>query len=269
MPLVNHTKEVDPELSRLSYEQRQLRQLIYNDHKQDVKALRTKRNRLLHRIQERSKALAGAFIDEKLAIIEQSNHSTQIFEATRALFRRRSLLTSLCDSTGKYILSRQEAGTKIKQHFQDQLSDPTRTPVANDGLKRPLNNPITAYELDSAFRRLRNGHATGPDSIPAELLKYGSELLAQPLADIINYGLTTGDNIHLGDGILLGLPSQTSRLANALAFDLSSYSTASVRRFLWWCFAASPPRSNDSCPRTKAGSDPVAALLMQCGPTGG
>ncbi|KAL3665005.1 hypothetical protein V7S43_010180 [Phytophthora oleae] len=48
MPLVNHTKEVDPELSRLSYEQRQLRQLIYNDHKQDVKVMRTKRNRLLH-----------------------------------------------------------------------------------------------------------------------------------------------------------------------------------------------------------------------------
>ncbi|KAK1946811.1 Craniofacial development protein 2 [Phytophthora citrophthora] len=171
MPLINHTKVVDPELSRLSYEQRQLRQLIYNDHKQEVKALRTKRNRLLHQIQERSKALARALIDEKLAIIEQSNRSTQVFEATRALFRRRSPITSLCDSTGKYIL-----------------------------------NPITASELDRAFRRLRNGRATSPDSIPAELLKYGSELLAQPLADIINQGLTPGDNIHLGDGILLGLP---------------------------------------------------------------
>ena len=41
---------------------------------------------------------------------------------------------------------------------------------------------------------------------PAELLNYGSELLAQPLADIINHGLATGDNIYLGDGILLGLP---------------------------------------------------------------
>ncbi|RQM10963.1 hypothetical protein DD237_008435 [Peronospora effusa] len=71
MPLVKHGKKVDPELSRLSYEQRQLRQLIYNDHTQDVNALRTKRNRLLHRIRERSNALAGAFIDEKLAIIEQ------------------------------------------------------------------------------------------------------------------------------------------------------------------------------------------------------
>ncbi|RMX63186.1 hypothetical protein KXD40_006724 [Peronospora effusa] len=50
MPLVKHGKEVDPELSRLSYEQRQLRQLIYNDHTQDVNVLRTKRNRLLHRI---------------------------------------------------------------------------------------------------------------------------------------------------------------------------------------------------------------------------
>ncbi|KAG1701456.1 hypothetical protein DVH05_010762 [Phytophthora capsici] len=143
MPLVNHTKVVDPELARLSHEQRHLWQLIYDDHKQDVKALRTKRNRLLHRIQERSKALAGAFIDEKLAIIEQSNRSTQMFEATRALFRQRPPLTSLCDSTGKYILSRQATGTKIRQHFQQQFSDPMRTPVAADRIKRPLNNPIT------------------------------------------------------------------------------------------------------------------------------
>ncbi|RQM10964.1 hypothetical protein DD237_008436 [Peronospora effusa] len=128
-----------------------------------------------------------------------------MFEATRALFRRRLPSFSLHDSTGTYILSRQEAGIQIKKHFQDQFFDRPRTPVADEGVKRPLNNPITAFELECAFRRLRNGRATGPDSIPAELLKYGSELLAQPLADIINHGLATGDNIHLGDGILLEL----------------------------------------------------------------
>ncbi|CAH0482892.1 unnamed protein product [Peronospora belbahrii] len=79
-------------------------------------------------------------------------------------------------------------------------------PVAANGLTRPLKNPITTYELERAFRRLRNGRAPGPDSTPAELLKYGSELLAQPLTNIINHGLATGDSIHLGDGILLGLP---------------------------------------------------------------
>ena len=63
MPLVTHTKEVDPEISRLSYEQRQLRQLIYNSHRQDVKGFRLRRNRLLHQIRERSKALARAFVD--------------------------------------------------------------------------------------------------------------------------------------------------------------------------------------------------------------
>ena len=204
MPLVKHGKEVDPEISRLSYKQRQ--QLIYNDYTQDVKAFRTKRNQLLHRIREHSKALAGAFIDEKLAIIEQSNRSPHMFEATRALFRRRLPSLSLHDSTGGYMPSRQEAGIQIKQHFQGQFIDPMRMPVAGGGVKRPLNNPITAFKLERAFRRLRNGRAMGPDSIPAELLKYGSDLLAQPLADIINHGLAAGDNIHLGDGILLGLP---------------------------------------------------------------
>uniref|UniRef100_A0AAV1UI08 Reverse transcriptase domain-containing protein n=1 Tax=Peronospora matthiolae TaxID=2874970 RepID=A0AAV1UI08_9STRA len=79
-------------------------------------------------------------------------------------------------------------------------------PVADDGLQRPLKNPITAFELKRAFRHLCNRRASGPETIAIELLKYGSELLAQPLADIINYGLATGDNINLGDGILLGPP---------------------------------------------------------------
>ncbi|CAH0473369.1 unnamed protein product [Peronospora belbahrii] len=49
---------------------------------------------------------------------------------------------------------RQEAGTKIKQHFANQFSDRTRTTALT-----PLKNPITAYELERAFRRLRNGRA--------------------------------------------------------------------------------------------------------------
>ena len=90
-----------------------------------------------------------------------------MFEATRALFRRRLPSLSLHDSTGGYLLSRQEAGIQIKQHFQGQFFDPTRTPVAEDGVKRPLNNPITAFELERAFRYLHNGRATGPDSCRA------------------------------------------------------------------------------------------------------
>ena len=48
--------------------------------------------------------------------------------------------------------------------------------MADDVVKRPLNNSITAFELERAFRRLLNNRATDPDSTPAELLKYGSDL---------------------------------------------------------------------------------------------
>ncbi|KAG3113798.1 hypothetical protein PI125_g7006 [Phytophthora idaei] len=85
LPFVNHVKVVDLELSRLSYERRQLRQLIYDDQTKVVKALRTKRNRLLHQIRRRSQALAKASIDEKLEVIEQLSHSVQMFKVTRAL----------------------------------------------------------------------------------------------------------------------------------------------------------------------------------------
>ncbi|OWY97257.1 Endonuclease Reverse transcriptase, partial [Phytophthora megakarya] len=221
-------------------EQRRLRLLIYNDHAQDAKALRRQRNAILHQIRERSKSIATAYIDEKLTTMQESSPSARLFTATRALFQKRSPLTSLLDSEGKYILSRKAAGKKIKHHFQEQFIDPHRQPVPDDGLKQPLESPIEAEELERAFKRLRNGRAAGPDAIPAELLKYGASILAQPLADIINHGLTTGDNIHLGDGILLGLPkpnkpagqcarvmgsssdspNQTNRLANAERFHI-------------------------------------------------
>lgn len=64
---------------------------------------------------------------------------------------------------------------------------------------------MTAEELQHAFKRLRNGRATRPNTLPAELLKYNVANLARPLADHLNHGFKTGDQIHLREGILLGL----------------------------------------------------------------
>ncbi|POM60030.1 EndonucleaseReverse transcriptase [Phytophthora palmivora] len=88
---------------------------------------------------------------------------------------------------------------KIRQHFKEQFADPGRTPVKADNDQRPLDNPVTADEIQAAFAKLCNGQAT-------ELLKYGAATLAQPIADLLNYGFETGDHIHRGEGILLGLP---------------------------------------------------------------
>ena len=141
-----------------------------------------------------------------------------------------------------------------------------RISIADDGLKRPLDNSVTAPELQCALSRLCIGRATGLDLIPAELLKYGSELLAQPLADIINHGPTTVDNYHLSKLIFLGLSKTTIQCAILLTIVLLT----SIRKAISLVvLRASPQRSNNSCSRTKAGSDPVAALLMQCRPTGG
>ncbi|RQM12660.1 hypothetical protein DD237_007719 [Peronospora effusa] len=132
------------------------------------------------------------------------------------------------------------------------FSDSTHSTVADDGLKRPLDNPITAYELECAFRRLRNGRTTESDSIPAELLKYGSELLAQPLANIIHHGLTTGDNIYLGDGILLGIPKPNMPAGQCASIRPIVLLKRIRKAISLVCFAASP----------QSGSSPFAALLI-------
>ncbi|XP_073821430.1 uncharacterized protein [Musca autumnalis] len=45
--------------------------------------------------------------------------------------------------------------------------------------------PPTSDEIKSALESLRNGKSSGPDDIPAELLKYGSPILAEALTPII------------------------------------------------------------------------------------
>ncbi|ETK73168.1 hypothetical protein L915_19869 [Phytophthora nicotianae] len=105
-----------------------------------------------------------------------------MFEATQTLLRKRTPLTSLYDSTDKFMLNKKQTSYKIKKRFQEQFADPSQLSVTPDRTSRPLRTPITADKLQLAFKRLRNGRAVGPDAIPAELLKYGTAVLAAPVA---------------------------------------------------------------------------------------
>ncbi|KAF4323551.1 hypothetical protein BBO99_00009494 [Phytophthora kernoviae] len=109
---------------------------------------------MLHQIRERCRDLARQPLDEKVAHIENMSDSAQMYKAVRDISRSGPQPLLLLD---------QEVST-------------TRSVLLSLA-------PITADEVETAFRRVNNGRASGPDDIPAELLKYG---LAPHLAELIN-----------------------------------------------------------------------------------
>ena len=53
----------------------------------------------------------------------------------------------------------------------------------NPYLTGPLNSPISPSEVKVATKKLNNGRAIGPDGIPGEMLKYGSDQLYLHIAN--------------------------------------------------------------------------------------
>ena len=57
------------------------------------------------------------------------------------------------------------------------------------------------------MNRLNNNRASGSDELPGELLKYGSTVIAKPIANIFNRAITDQQTLsQLGHEILILLP---------------------------------------------------------------
>ncbi|OQR83398.1 hypothetical protein ACHHYP_14761, partial [Achlya hypogyna] len=109
-----------------------------------------------------------------------------MFTAVKAMSRRSTLQIRLHDDDGRQILDMDETRRLVAKHFKSQFFDASRPTVLPDFEAKPLSEPITAYEVASAIKKLRNRRAVGPDGLPAEVLKSVADLYATPLAHLLN-----------------------------------------------------------------------------------
>jgi len=103
---------------------------------------------------------------------------------------------ALRDSQGKVVNTMQQAETFAQylenKHWSTPLTDYTgpTTPITGPN---PVNmDPITVPELNKTLRKVKNGKATGPDTIPAEFFKWLTEPNKQHLLSLFNNILLTG-----------------------------------------------------------------------------
>ena len=98
------------------------------------------------------------------------NEGRKMFAALRALNIRPQNVLSINDKDGRTIHDINSQVDLLTSHFESQFSPNNMTNVIQH--QGTLQYPISHEEVQAAAAKLKNHRASGPDSIPNELLKY-------------------------------------------------------------------------------------------------
>ena len=203
-----HTE--DPEVSKLSAQQKALRLRIYESGKsKDRTMLRQERNNILHKISKRLRELNIKRADSLADEITATDDCRKMFRAARALKVTGPIPSlSVHNTEGQFVGTDKGKADTISEWFKTQFTDPSDEPFHPfEGDPRPLEAPIEEAEIEKAVKSLSNGCSSGPDGITNELFKYAGDIIYQPIASIINTALEQHTPIGaLGQGTLIPLP---------------------------------------------------------------
>ena len=202
-----HTKNYDHELSRLSKEQKDLRIRIQNTENTDEKStLKTKRNKILHRIRHRQIKLNNEEIDRKIEGIHSFKNDHAMFKATRLLNQKTFENPKVEDLEGNLATRPGVILDIVSKYFKDKFADSRQDVIPPfQGAAKPLRNKITAEEVRRSFKSLSNYKAPGEDNINGELLKHGTPLLDKTIADIYNTAFEKHEDLDINGGILIAI----------------------------------------------------------------
>ncbi len=101
-----------------------------------------------------------------------------LFSATNAIYdpstHGQAPLKSKDGST--ILTSNADIQTGWKEHYDDLLNQNERKPTDNSHSQTP-----TIEEIEEAISTMKNNKAARPDDIPAEIFKYGGQMLREQL----------------------------------------------------------------------------------------
>ena len=213
----------DSILSRLSEEQMQLRELqrkLTATGKDEAAAqVKVQRNILQHEIRWHVADLDKRKQEELAINIARScRDPAALHKAVKTLVHGKPKNeVYVNDEDDNMIRNPSQKVERVKDYFADQfnntglnhvkgikpqLSEPFPEPEPG-----PLDKPITSEEVKRAAKSLKNGRAVGPDELPAELIRYGPDVLYKILAGILYRGFKEAKvgELGIGQGILVVL----------------------------------------------------------------
>jgi len=201
----NHSD--DSQVVSLAEQRQQLRLKLNHNISADRTLLRSKINRLQKRIQQRLKHLKCEAADHLVRTISSTDESRRMFEAVRNLTNSKPARPiTVHNAEGHVIADDAEKAEVVKSWFEQHFTGDEPAMVPFEGGARPLNVPISMFEVELAIKRLKNNRATGPDEIPNELLKYAGPSFCGAFSKIINQCFETNSYIDaIGESILTPL----------------------------------------------------------------
>ena len=199
----------DPGLQDLSARRHKLRlQLLNNNKSADRTSLRAKINRIQSETKKRLKILDESRASILAEEISSTDNTRRMFEATRQLAGvKRNKTVAVLSECSQMLTSDQDKANSLKEWFEKKFCPSNVEPIKPfEDEPRPLAEPLTNTEVQMAAKSMKNGRATGPDSVPSELVKYACPEFYTRYASCINKAFETHSVISsIGEGTITPL----------------------------------------------------------------
>ena len=139
-----------PEIEELSNRQKQIRLQISNTndaHK--LQNLKTRRNLILHQIENRLNELKSAELDRMADNIEEFKDNIKMFKALKQMNRKPYETPTVHDANGKMISNPQDVYDAIKTHFENHFHKPEIEDLKmfESEVPKALTKPVTWMKL--------------------------------------------------------------------------------------------------------------------------
>ena len=203
----NLNKLENPEIRKLSTEQKNLRDVINNTKDREIRReLQEERNNLIKKIhrlleEEKEKVLEG-----KIEEIENSkNDSNKMFKVIKQIQNSKPKKKLLVNSEEGMVTEESKQAELITKHFQKMFAPDTIEEMQNIQ-PQEMKIPFSRDEISKAAKSLKNNKSAGKDNLQPELIKYAPHEIHSEIANILNEAARTG--IHpkeIKEGILIPL----------------------------------------------------------------
>ena len=131
-----------------------------------------------------------------------------MFEATRAISSTQDTppISVFQPDTEELALNDEDKADIVKNWFMEHYTGPEPPLDPFVGAAKPLDTPITAFEVEKAAKKLKNGKAVGPDNLPNEFLKYAPSSFYIKFASLINESFEKHEHVQsFTEGLLTPL----------------------------------------------------------------